>query len=100
MGNADPAIALLRRRSTTEDTAMKKIVFAVCCATLMGLGTAMAQTSAAPAQDTTSKSTSMSKEGMSKGKMAKSKATKHKTVGMSKSSKAKSDSMTKGNMPK
>ena len=52
MGHADPAIALLRRRSTTEDTAMKKSILAVCCATLMGLGTAVAQTSTAPAQDT------------------------------------------------
>ena len=78
---------------------MKKTILAACCATLMGLGTAVAQTSTAPAQDTTSKSSSMSKDGMSRGKMAKSKTTKHKTVGMSKSSKP-GESTTKGTMSK
>lgn len=86
---------------------MKKTILAVCCATLMGLGTAAAQTSTAPAQGTMkqdnttmSKGSSMSKGHMSKGKMAKSKTAKHKTVGMSKSSKMKSNSMKKDNMSK
>jgi hypothetical protein len=90
----------------TKEITMKKFVFAVCCATLMGLGTASAQTSGPPAQnnmkqnDTMSNGSSMSGDQMSKGKMAKSKTSKHKTVGMSKSSKMKSDNMSKDNMSK
>jgi hypothetical protein len=82
-----------------EET-MRKTILIACCATLMGIGTAAAQTYGAPAQDATSNSTSMSQHGTSKGKMAKSKTSKHKTVGMSKGSKTTSDSMKQNNMPK
>jgi pentapeptide MXKDX repeat protein len=90
----------------TEEVTMKKIVFAVCCATLMGIGTAAAQTTGPASQDsmkqndTMSKGSSTSQNEMSKGKMAKSKTSKHKTVGMSKNSKMKSDSMQKNEMSK
>ncbi len=70
---------------------MTKTILAVCCATLMGIGTAAAQTYGAPAQDTTPHSSSTSPHAMSKGKTAKGKTSKHKTVGMSKGSKTKSD---------
>ncbi|WP_319798169.1 hypothetical protein [Nitrobacter sp.] len=65
---------------------MRKTILAVCCATLMGIGTAAAQTYGAPAQDTTTHSSPTSPHAMSKGKTS-----KHKTVGMSKGSKTKSD---------
>lgn len=79
---------------------MRKTILIACCATLMGIGTASAQTYGAPAQDTTSNSSSMAPHGTSKGKMAKGKTSKHKTVGMSKGSKTKSDSMKQNNMSK
>jgi hypothetical protein len=72
--------------------AMRKIILAVCCATLTSFGPAAAQTyGTPPAQNTTPNSSSPSHHVMSKGKTAKGKTTKHKTVGMSKGSKAKSD---------
>jgi hypothetical protein len=89
--NAGQTIAFVRRSTRGKATAMRKTILAVCCATLMGIGTAAAQTYGAPAQGTTSSSPSTSQHVMPKGKTAKGKTTKHKTVGMSKGSKTKND---------